>query len=125
MSADGGSGGARVFVYGTLKRGGCNHHLLTGQRFITGARTLPVYRLYDLGGYPGMVIADPGVSIAGEIWQVSAPCLAALDELESVDEGEYTRERVLLAAPDNDPAVEGYLYARPVAGRAEVTGGVW
>ena len=44
-----------VFVYGTLKRGMSNHRWLRGQRFVDESRTLPSYRMYDLGGYPGLV----------------------------------------------------------------------
>ena len=29
----------RVFVYGTLKRGGANHHYLRDQKFLTAERT--------------------------------------------------------------------------------------
>ena len=44
-----------IFVYGTLKKGGSNHHLMAGQKFLGAARTIPGFRLYDLGGHPGMI----------------------------------------------------------------------
>jgi len=44
-----------------------------GGRFIRAARTLPAYRLYDLGNRPGMLhVATGGATIAGEIWAVPA-----------------------------------------------------
>ena len=72
-----------VFVYGTLKRGGRNHHLLAGQEFLGEARTLPRYRLYDKGPYPCLV-EEPGHgrAVEGELWRVDEPTLARLDRLE-------------------------------------------
>lgn len=114
-----------VFVYGTLKRGLCNHSYLVGQRFVTEARTQPVYRLFDLGGYPGMVrAADGGVSIAGEIWEIDDPCMHKLDRLEDVEGGEYERTVIALAAPHEHEKIEGYVYLRPVEGRRDA-GCVW
>ncbi len=103
----------RVFVYGTLKRGRENHPWLEGQRFIAEARTQPLYRLYDMGGYPGMIRADNGVAVQGEIWEVDEAGLARLDVLEDIEDGEY--ERVMIELEDG--RVEGYLYLRDVSGR--------
>ena len=44
-----------VFVYGTRKRGGSNHHYLAGQTLIGTARTVAGFTLYSLGDYPGLV----------------------------------------------------------------------
>ena len=75
----------RVFVYGTLKQGGSNHHYLAGQQFLGEGLTTPGYTLYSLGDYPGMVRA-PGdqAGVAGEVWNLDAACLAKLDWLEGV-----------------------------------------
>src|SRR5205814_1029562 len=70
----------RLFFYGTLKRGGKNHRLLAGQRFVSPAATAPRYRLFDLGPYPGLVEAAGGVSVRGELWDVTAEYLAPLDK---------------------------------------------
>jgi len=110
----------RIFVYGTLKRGRSNHHWLAGQRFIAQARTKPIYRLYDMGGYPGMIRDAKGVAIEGEIWEVDTSGLARLDELEDIEGGEY--ERVLLELEGDD--VEGYLFLRDVSGKPDA-GASW
>jgi len=111
----------RIFVYGTLKRGLSNHSYLAGQHFVSDARTQPVYRLYDLGGYPGMVPSPKdGLSIEGEIWEIDGACLHRLDKLEDTDGGEYERTRVALADPHADERIEGYLYLRPVTGRPDM-----
>jgi len=110
-----------VFLYGTLKRGGTGHRLLQDQRFVGAARTQPAFRLYQLDGYPGLVAAGTdGRSIEGEIWEVTAACLAALDQFEGVAEGLYARAPIALLPPHDGLAVEGYLYRRSVAGRRDL-----
>jgi gamma-glutamylaminecyclotransferase len=104
-----------IFVYGTLKRGEVNHFYLSGQRFVTDVRTRPCFRIYDLGGYPGLVAVESGgLSIQGEVWQVDAACLLRLDLLEDVAGGEYAREPVLLLPPHADWLVQGYRYLWPI-----------
>ncbi len=104
----------RVFVYGTLKRGGSNHAMLAGQRFLGEARTTPGYTLYSLGEYPGMV-RDPTdiAGVLGELWAVDDSCLAELDKLEGLGEGLYERIEVLLAPNHLARSAQTYLYARP------------
>ncbi len=109
----------RLFVYGTLKRGEPRHHHLSGQTFIALARTRPVYRLYNLGEYPGLVKRDDGLAIEGELWEVDDACLRRLDQVEGCDEGLYYRSLVELAPPhDGLPAVT-YLYQKNVEGLAQ------
>jgi gamma-glutamylaminecyclotransferase len=115
-----------VFVYGTLKRGGSNHSFLASQNFLGEARTAPGFRLYDLGGYPGMIARTaPGdTGVTGEVWSVDAPTLARLDRLEGIAEGLYRRERIALLPPFADQPVETYFYARSVAHAPEL-GDTW
>lgn len=111
----------RVFVYGTLKRGGSNHRFLAGQHYLGTTRTVAGYTLYSLGDYPGMIRSDdPAHTVTGELWSVDAACLAALDELEGVEEGLYTREPIVLAPPFDTEPVATYLYQRSLAGRAHL-----
>lgn len=107
-----------LFVYGTLKRGFCNHPFLAGQKFIGPGRTVPGYRLYNLGGFPGMVaVSDDRYGVSGEIWLVDDACLTELDYLEGVDQGLYRREPVPLLKPYDSQVIETYLYALSVDGR--------
>lgn len=108
----------RLFVYGTLKRGCKNHRHLAGQSYVGEARTVPGYRLHDLGDYPGMV-ADPSdtAGVTGELWTVDAAALLHLDDFEGVHEGLYTREAVPLIAPHDQLRAHTYLYAGDVASR--------
>lgn len=112
-----------VFVYGSLKRGLSNAGLLHGQRFMGTAVTRPRYRMFDWGGYPGMVErAGDGLAIHGEVYEVDDACLADLDRLEDVDQGLYRRGPVELAGPFHDHRVEAYFFDRPVDGLCD--GGV-
>jgi len=75
----------KVFVYGTLRRGGKNHHLLNDsqcifqQCFVEG-------KLYDSSsGYPVMKQNTSG-QICGELYEVTEPQLAEIDRLEGYKE---------------------------------------
>lgn len=90
-----------VFVYGTLKRGEKNHHLLenpnngvakylykavTPDRYpcVLGTR----YNIPFMLNKPGQ-----GVYVMGEMFEVDDKMLAKLDELEGVADGYYSREK--------------------------------
>lgn len=115
----------RIFVYGTLKRGGSNHAHLAAHRFVAEARTAPGFRLYELEGYPGMV-ADPTDrdGVTGELWEVDEAGIKPLDDFEGVGDGLYRRERVPLVLPTSEPTAEAYVYARDVSGRRRL-GPTW
>jgi gamma-glutamylcyclotransferase (GGCT)/AIG2-like uncharacterized protein YtfP len=82
-----------VAVYGTLKQGECNHHLLAEGRWL-GRVVLRHLQLYDLGPYPmAVVCADATACVSGELYGVSADLLARLDELEDHPR-EYERRLV-------------------------------
>lgn len=114
----------RVFVYGTLKRGGENHEWIQAQTFVAPARTQPLYRMFDLGGYPGMIRAESGLAIEGEVWDVDEAGLARLDVLEDIDSGEYERVKIELEGEFAAQFVEGYLYLRDLSGRRDA-GACW
>ena len=76
-------GAIAVFVYGTLRRGQSNHHLLAGGRW-GGEQLLPGARLHNLGPFP-MAIVTPDTAadaVQGELWWVDAATLEQLDRLE-------------------------------------------
>jgi gamma-glutamylaminecyclotransferase len=114
-----------IFVYGTLKRNGANHHFLAGQAFVGEGRTIPGYVLYEIEGYPGMVRRDDALQgVRGEVWSVDDECLVRLDRLECTAEGLYRREPVLMADAFAKQKIEAYIYLRSLAGRTDV-GGQW
>ncbi|MEM7011179.1 MAG: gamma-glutamylcyclotransferase family protein [Verrucomicrobiota bacterium] len=114
-----------IFVYGSLKRGFSAEGRLDGS-FQFEASTEPTYRMYDYGGFPGVVeVKEGGYAIKGEVWEISEACLPLLDQYEAVDEGLYVRATVKLAEPyQHMREVIMYLYARDVSQLQDV-GGVW
>jgi gamma-glutamylcyclotransferase (GGCT)/AIG2-like uncharacterized protein YtfP len=110
-----------LFVYGTLKRGCSNHGQLEGQAFVGEARTAPGYRLFDVGGFPGLVpwAADTG-GVEGEVWETDGAGLARLDAFEGLAEGLYVRHPVPLQPPFAGTEVQAYVYPGSVDGCREV-----
>lgn len=103
--------GVLVFVYGTLRRGQRNHHLLRRATFLGEARTRPIYRLVDLGPYPGLCDwPENGFAVQGEVWQVDPATLALLDALEEVPTL-YRRQSIELQ--DDFGEVQAYFYNAP------------
>jgi gamma-glutamylcyclotransferase (GGCT)/AIG2-like uncharacterized protein YtfP len=105
-----------IFVYGSLKQGYALHYLLESQRSLGNATTKPVYRLFDLGSYPGLVEWPEGLAIHGEVYQVDADCLQRLDEAEGVAEGYYARRSVSLQTPFDAHNVDAWFWLLPVTG---------
>ena len=111
-----------IFVYGSLKRGFSAEGRLDGS-FQFEASTEPTYRMYDYGGFPGVVEMDEGgYAIEGEVWEVTEDCVPLLDEYEAVDAGLYIRSTAKLVQPLQEVMI--YLYARDVSQLPDV-GGVW
>jgi gamma-glutamylaminecyclotransferase len=113
-----------LFVYGTLKRGQKRHRFLAGQKFVGTARTLPLYGLFNLGDYPGLVERSDGRSIEGELWEVDAASLPLLDQVEGCHEGLYRRANIQLLPPHDQLAVFSYFYEKNLDG-AEDCGTRW
>lgn len=70
-----------VFVYGTLKRGQRNSHLLTRAEYLGEFDTLNEYTMYEIEDYPAVSIGGAS-SIQGEIYVVTSAEFSALDKLE-------------------------------------------
>lgn len=104
---------ATIFVYGTLKKGGCNNFLLKNDEFLREVVTRPIYRLYDNGSYP-MLIEDSksGKAIQGELWSVSKATVARLDRLEGVP---HLYQRKNIEIDGESDCIEGYVYQRSVS----------
>jgi len=114
----------RVAVYGTLKRGYSNHHLLIRARFM-GTDHLRRIVLYDLGPYPGAV-EQPSGGVLVEVYEVDDRGLARLDELEGYnarfpESGLYTRK---VMETRQGPAWV-YLYNGAIRGCRRITRGSW
>ena len=105
-----------IFVYGSLKRGGALHSHLTEQQFLGTALTAAHYQLFALAEYPGLIEADDGVAIEGEVFEVTLPCLDLLDSVEGVAEGLYARRLIVLQSPFHSDSVQAWFYCRSIRG---------
>lgn len=116
--------GHLLFVYGTLRRGGVNAitKLYPDAEFVGDASVDGM--LYDMGGYPALVLAGDGARILGEVYRIDETTLASLDEFEA--DAEYDRERIEVDL--NGDLVSCWIY-RPepqmCAGKRAVAGGDW
>lgn len=95
-----------VFVYGTLKRGERNNHVLAAAQYLGPAVTAEArftLREYASVSSPGRlapsVEAGGAHRIAGELYAVDADLLARLDRLERIGV-DYQRQAIPLASGD-------------------------
>jgi gamma-glutamylaminecyclotransferase len=110
-----------VFTYGTLLSGEPNHRYLAHARLVGEGRTQAAFALYNLRYYPGLVQAG-AQAVAGEVYEVDEPTLAALDRLES-HPNFYRRTSIVL---ESGLAVQAYLLtAEQVAGHPIIHSGAW
>lgn len=89
----------KAFVYGSLKKGFSNHHVLSGSTFLREDKTLlPDFHMFSMGGFPGVVLGK--CYISGELYEVNDEGLKRLDVLES-NGSFYTREVVEMEGGEN------------------------
>lgn len=82
--------GGRLFVYGTLMRGGEAAFKLAGARFLGACRTRPQYELRVLGEDFEALARGGGEAVPGELYEVSFEHLLELDAWEySIYERDY------------------------------------
>ena len=117
-----------LFVYGTLRRaaGHSMRRALEATPLVGDARVNA--RLYDLGGYPGMVLSGTaGGEVTGEVYELQSSnttdILRILDEYEGVassgDQPEYARQIVDVRLITGH-TLKAWAYVLADAGRAQV-----
>ncbi len=110
-----------VFVYGTLKKGQRNHHILeTGNAKFIGATVTKeekfLMHVFESVSSPGKF--TPGVflngagKISGELYEVNSKTLCELDRLEGLGE-KYDRMSVILS---ND--MQAWIYIERAGNRS-------
>ncbi|BCD67584.1 gamma-glutamylcyclotransferase [Nitratiruptor sp. YY09-18] len=75
---------SKLFVYGTLKRGLCNHHYLQGAKFFGEATTTKAYPLIAPRIWYPYLIDAPGYGkkVKGELYKITPRILQQIDLLE-------------------------------------------
>lgn len=107
-----------IFVYGTLKNGFPNHHLLEALTqsndavFIGPHHTLKPFPLVcGPLGIPFLInLPGSGHRVRGELYSVSAKGLPVLDELEGVTRGHYERLPIQVVPAAEEVVVEAEAY---------------
>lgn len=98
--------GEKVFVYGTLRRGGSNDFRMARARFV--ATGMVRGRLYRIDWYPGFVADESAGLVTGEIFLVDADILVALDEFEGSG---YRRVKIAIDVGEGaGSAVEAWIW---------------
>ncbi|MBK9153965.1 MAG: gamma-glutamylcyclotransferase [Chloracidobacterium sp.] len=113
-----------LFVYGTLRRGGENEipRLHPTSRFAGSASVRG--RLYDMGGYPAIVLDTDGVSVIGEAYEVDGETLAKLDAFEL----DAAYDRIAIDISIGGSPRSCWIYgpaAELCAGKPEIPSGDW
>lgn len=103
----------QVFVYGTLKTGGEIRGLNTMGLEVTprgkAKTSYSDYEMIDLGAFPGLLKGEH--TIIGEVWEMDAEALFALDGMEGFDRNELP---VDWKAPNFGDVVKGNFYSRTI-----------
>ena len=77
---------SRIFVYGSLRGPGVNHHYLLSSRFI--AKAYAKGALYRINGYSYPALLEGEAWITGELYEVDAQTEKQLDELGTIRDNE-------------------------------------
>lgn len=73
----------KLFVCGNLMRGHRRASVLRTERFLREAVTAPHFKLFDLGGFPGLArVEGDGRAVSGELFEVRPGLQALLDRIE-------------------------------------------
>lgn len=97
-----------VFVYGTLRQGFFNHHVMerAGGTLIGPGTTLNRFSMFSMGGFPAVWIDIPVSRIYGEVYEVEN--LQPLDILEGFPDF-YTRLTTLVETNDGHEVAWMYV----------------
>lgn len=103
-----------IFVYGTLRKGGRNHHLLSSAQFIGDAKTKRRF-VMRASSIPFVSDAQQVSFIQGEVYVLNDECLEAIDHLESFHPNApelswYEREEIEVILEDTKAVYVAQMY---------------
>ena len=112
-----------LFVYGTLRRGFCNHGWLGGAACCGTAKTAQAYGLYVEGGIPYLAADEARYPVVGEVYRVTdARTLAGLDDLEEHPHVYERRQTAVVMDAGGEIRTAWVYFARRPPGVAMATG---
>jgi gamma-glutamylcyclotransferase (GGCT)/AIG2-like uncharacterized protein YtfP len=118
-----------VFVYGTLKsdKGAARLMYQAGGAPVTKHTTDPVFKFYDLGGFPGAQLGGT-IAIQGELWSVPMEGIErVLDRYEGYSP-EYPEESLFVRHMHKEAdgtEFSMYIYNGGMGNTAQNTTGIW
>lgn len=121
----------KVFVYGTLKRGFSNHHILSGRSsLVSSDASIDGFKLFDLGAFPAAIMsADANDRIHGEVFEIHhdklGHTLAALDRLEGHPTFYERQRREAIDETGLHHDVSVYVFLNHVRGAKLCSDGKW
>lgn len=104
-----------IFVYGTLKKGFQNNHVISNGKLLGNHVTKSEFTMYDLGAYPS-VCFDGSTAIHGEVWEL--PDLIRTDYLEGYP-GYYDRVQI------DTPFGDAWIYFLEACNEKVISSGRW
>lgn len=100
----------QVFVYGTLRKGGTNHHLLRDAE-LQAVVKLKGFEMWDFGSYPGVTSSEnDDDTIEAEFYSVDDETLAFLDRLEDFYGENHPRNLYDRDLIQDDFGHKGWIY---------------
>ena len=112
---------ARVFVYGTLRRGGSNNFRMDGCKWLGPAGVNA--HLYEVDWYPGLVLDEDAAEVVGDLYEVPNEKMPELDKFEG---SEYRRVRAMVQTAE-DTAMSAWIWEwnRSTEGLEPIPDGDW
>jgi gamma-glutamylcyclotransferase (GGCT)/AIG2-like uncharacterized protein YtfP len=113
-----------IAVYGSLRKGMGNHDLLKEAEYLGKFESNPIYDMYALGRFPGIVKGS--TSITMEVYKVDKKLLSEVDTLEGYHEDDTINDfynRVSMKTPYG--LAYTYIYLGNIINSPLVQSGDW
>jgi gamma-glutamylcyclotransferase (GGCT)/AIG2-like uncharacterized protein YtfP len=115
-----------VSVYGTLRKGQSNNHIIKDGEYIGSFESKPIFDMYSVGdGFPALKLGGQ-TSVTIEVFKVDDKTLKSIDELEgyrkdSRDTSMY--DRLSIFTPYGEAYI--YIYNMSILGLKKIKSGDW
>lgn len=116
----------QIFVYGTLRRGHCNHGALVSSTFVGPAFLQGQFRCVELGWFPGVQRTEKEQStIYGELYEdINMETLEYIDTIEG-HPSFYERRRLVVRTPEGKRKAWVYIHPGVDAAKEDICEKGW